>query len=135
MLCLEGTLAAFQQQFQALVGSTIPFLGGGSPLTTAQAEGIVAAEFVASTLGAQAANLGLTPSDVAIFQQQQAAALNRTTKSGDHADATVTAHALVPVTVGDPGLGRFSKYSQGCHQRPEHGDGSGCQACRSDGGE
>ena len=85
-----------------LVGSLIPDLNGGNPLTTAQAEGIVAAEFVASTLGAQAANLGLTPSDLAAFQIQQAAANNRSTVSGFYADSATPGSTLVPVTIGDP---------------------------------
>ncbi len=79
----------------------IPGLNGGNPLTTAQAEGIVAAEFVASTLGAQAANLGLTPSDLAAFQIQQAAANNRSTVSGFYADSATPGSTLVPVTIGD----------------------------------
>ncbi len=69
-ITVTGELPVFQQQYQALVGAVIPGLNGGNPLTIAQAEGIVVAEFVASTLGAQGANLGLTPSDLAAFHLQ-----------------------------------------------------------------
>ena len=92
-ITVAGELNVFLQAYQSALNAGF---------TSAEAEGIVIAEFTASTLGAQGANLGLTPSDLATFQQQQAAALNRTTKSGDYADATVTAPALVPATIGDP---------------------------------
>ena len=59
------------------------------------------AEFVASTLGAQGANLGLTPSDLAAFQIQQSAAINRATVSGNYADSATPGSTLVPVTIGD----------------------------------
>jgi hypothetical protein len=69
--------------------------------TSAQAEGIVIAEFVASTLGAQAPNLGLTPFNLTAFQIQQQTAINRADVSGAYADATVTAPNLVPLAIGD----------------------------------
>src|SRR5579883_1020348 len=72
-----------------------------SGFTSAQAEGITIAAFVASTLGAQAGNLGLSPSDLTAFQIQQQTAINRAAVSGFYADATVSNPALIPAAVGD----------------------------------
>ncbi len=91
-ITVSGELNAFLAEYnQALADG----------FTGAQAEGITIASFTASTLGAVAGNLGLTPTDLTAFQTQQQAAINRSNVSGNYADSATPGSTLVPVTIGD----------------------------------
>ena len=124
-ITVSGELNAFLAEYnQALADG----------FTGAQAEGITIASFTASTLGAVAGNLGLTPTDLTAFQTQQQAAINRSNVSGNYAELR---DAGLDFGAGDNrrcGLGGVSKRSRWRHQRSHHGDDSGGQDYRSGGG-
>jgi hypothetical protein len=98
-ITVAGELQTFLNEFTRinnLVSS------GQLNLTPDQIKGVIAAEFTASVLGVTAdSSLGLSPSDLAAFQQQQQTAFNRTDVSGAYANATVGNSFLVPAAVGD----------------------------------
>jgi len=78
-----------------------------SGLTDIQAKGELAAYFAEQVIGADPSSLGLSPTQQVLFQNQVDTALNRTTVSGDYANATaipansfLIPHATAPT---DPG--------------------------------
>lgn len=111
---VTGEQTAFLNEFTRLSNPAFGF-------TALQIKAIVAAEITADTLGVVAdASLGLPPADLATFQQQQQAALNRTNVSGAYANATATSPFLIPTTVSpsDPAWVASQTVLQGVTSAP-----------------
>ena len=103
VITVPGEKAAFLAAFSG-AQSYVQTVLGLDPTTGVgykPAEGIVAAEFTASILGAQANQLGLLPADLTAFQIQQNTALNRTAVSSFYAGSATPGSTLVPQAIGD----------------------------------